>query len=70
MAEKALKEFIISFRIPKEQATMVEKMLQEQPIIGVKSPNQFFRKIGRDFLAGRVAYKHSEDMRVDADISG
>ena len=67
MAEKTLKEHIVSFRIPKEQAAIVERMLQEQPIVGVKSPNQFFRKIGRDFLAGRVAYKNAEDMLVDSD---
>jgi hypothetical protein len=69
MADKTLKEHIVSFRIPKDQAAIVEKMLQDQPIIGVKSPNQFFRKIGRDFLAGRVAYKNPQDMLVDSDMS-
>lgn len=69
MAEKTLKEHIVSFRIPKGQAQQVEKMLTEQPIIGVKSVSQFFRKLGRDFLAGRLNYKNPEDLLVDTDIS-
>lgn len=68
MAEKKLKEHIVSFRIPKEQAAIVTKMLADQPILGVKSINQFFRKIGRDHLAGRLAYKNPEHATVDTDV--
>lgn len=68
MAEKSLKEHIISFRIPKSQADIVERMLQEQPIIGVKSVSQWFRKVGCDCIAGRVVYKNQEDMLVDCDL--
>jgi hypothetical protein len=68
MAEKKLKEYIVSFRIPKDQATIVSKMLVDQPILGVKSVNQFFRKIGRDHLAGRLAYKNPEHASTDTDI--
>lgn len=70
MADKTLKEHIVSFRIPKDQAAVVVNMLKEQPIIGVKSINQFFRKVGRDYLAGRVTYKNPQDMLVDTDITG
>lgn len=66
MAEKSLKEYIVSFRIPKEQAAIVDKLLDESPIIGVKSPNQFFRKIGLDFLAGKITYKNPSDVLLDS----
>jgi hypothetical protein len=69
MAEKTLKEHIVAFRIPKDQAAIVTKMLADQPICGVKSVNQFFRKIGRDYLAGKMAYKNPEDAIEDTDIS-
>jgi hypothetical protein len=65
MADKTLKEQIVSFRIPKAQAEMVEHMLVEQPISGVRSVNQWFRKVGVDFVAGRVVYKNPSDQRVD-----
>lgn len=68
MADKTQKEHIVSFRIPKGQAEVVAKMLQQQPIIGVKLINQWFRKVGCDFIAGRVTYKKPEDMLVDSEI--
>jgi len=68
MAEKTLKEHIVSFRIPKGEAQQVEKMLASQPIGGVKSVNQLFRKLGRDFLAGRLSYKNADDLLLDSDI--
>lgn len=68
MADKTLKEHIVSFRIPKEQAAIVERMLEEQPIIGVKSVSQWFRKVGCDCIAGRVAYKNPQDMLTDAEL--
>lgn len=68
MADKNLKEHIVSFRIPKAQADIVERMLQEQPIIGIRSVSQWFRKVGCDCIAGRVAYKNPQDMYVDCEI--
>jgi hypothetical protein len=68
MADKNLKEHIISFRIPKDQADLVQKMLEDRPIIGVKSVSQWFRKVGRDFMAGRMTYKNPQDLLVDTDI--
>jgi hypothetical protein len=70
MADKTLKEHIISFRIPDDQAELVIKMLREQPILGVRSPNQFFRKLGLDFIAGRLAYKNPEDYYSDTTLLG
>jgi hypothetical protein len=54
---ETLKEYIVSFRISKEQ-----------PIIGVKSVSQWFRKVGCDYITGRVTYKNPEDIRADFDI--
>jgi hypothetical protein len=65
MADKTLKEHVVSFRIPKAQAEIVERMLRQQPVSGVKSVNQWFRKVGFDCIAGRVAYKNTADMIVD-----
>lgn len=65
---KTLKEHIISFRIPKAQADVVEKMLEEQPIIGIRSVSQWFRKVGCDCIAGKVQYKNPQDMLVDGEI--
>ena len=69
MADKTLKEHIVSFRIPKAQADIVERMLQEQPISGIKSVNQWFRKVGCDCLAGRMAYKNPADMMMDPELA-
>jgi len=70
MADKPVKQHVVSFRVPEEQATTVKKMLAAQPIMGVKSVNQYFRKIGRDFLAGKLTYKNPQDAYVDTDIVG
>lgn len=69
MPAKTLKECIVSFRIAKHEAETVDQMLKQQPILGVRSSNQFFRKIARDFLAGKIVYKNADDMRVDSDLS-
>jgi hypothetical protein len=66
MADKVLKGHIVSFRITDKNAETIEKMLQDEPIVGVKSVSQWFRKIGMDCLAGKVTYKNPEDMLVDA----
>lgn len=69
MADKPVKQHVVSFRVPEEQATTVKKMLQAQPILGIKSVNQYFRKVGRDFLGGKLAYKNPGDAFVDTDLS-
>jgi hypothetical protein len=43
-------------------------MITEQPIVGVKSLNQFCRKAVCDFLAGRMHYDETKRLRVDSDI--
>lgn len=65
MADKTLKEHVVAFRIPETQAQQCAKMLAAEPIIGVKSINQLFRKLGSDFLAGRLSYKNPDDLRID-----
>ena len=68
VADKTPKEYIVSFRIPNAQAEIVKRMLQEQPIIGINSVGQWFRKVGRDCIAGRLTYKNSNDMLVDCEL--
>jgi hypothetical protein len=65
MAEKTLKDQIVCFRITEEQAGAVRKTLEKQPVLGIKSVHQFFRKLACDFLSGRMAYKDPEDVLVD-----
>ena len=69
MSDKVLKDHIVAFRIPKDQATVVTAMLQETPIMNVRSINQFFRKIGMDYVAGKMTYKNPGDAVVDASVS-
>lgn len=68
MSDKTLKEHIVSFRIPKDTAATVEKMLGSQPVVGVKSINQFSRKVLKDLLTGKLVYKNAEDISKDPDI--
>lgn len=68
MSEKALKEHIVSFRVSHERATVVERMLNTHRIVSVKSIHQFFRKIGLDYLEGRLIYKNPEDATRDTDL--
>ena len=67
MSEKLRKEHIVSFRISNEQHESLTRMLEEQPIVGLKSVNQFFRKVGRDFMAGKIVYKDPQDLLEDID---
>lgn len=59
---------MVSFRILRAHADLIEKRLRERPIVGVKSVNQWFRKVGLDCLSGRMTYKNSADMLVDSDF--
>lgn len=68
MGEKNLRECIVSFRIPKSQADTASKMLADKPVLGIRSTNQFFRKVGLDFLAGRLTYKNPEHASVDTSV--
>jgi hypothetical protein len=70
MGDRTLKQFIVAFRIPKEEADAVKERLKSQPITGVNSVHQFFRKVGRDCVAGRLGYKNAEDALVDTELAG
>jgi hypothetical protein len=65
---KRLKNHIVSFRIPKSEAVIVEKMLSDHAVLGVRSVSQWFRKVGRDRIAGRLAYKDEGYANVDSEI--
>ena len=66
---KPIKQHVVSFRVPEEEAQTVKKMLAAQPICKVKSANQYFRKIARDFLKGKLTYKNPGDAYVDTDLA-
>lgn len=66
--EKVLKEHIVSFRISTEKAKLIQEALEKQPIVGVKSVNHWFRKVGMDLLGNRLAYRRKEDAFVDSDL--
>jgi hypothetical protein len=65
MAEKSLKTGIVSFRVTQEQATAVTKFTEDHGVLHASSVAKFFRKIGLDFLAGRVVYTDPKHMRTD-----
>jgi hypothetical protein len=55
------KQHVISFRLGSADFKDSKERLELNPIVGVKSPSQFSRKIVEDFLAGRLAYANPED---------
>lgn len=68
MAEKKLKQHVVCFRVSTDRYDTAKSSLDAQGIVGMKSVNQFFRKLALDFLSGRLVYKNSED-RINPDES-
>jgi hypothetical protein len=66
--KKQLKSYMVAFRITENDAELIARILESQPITGVDSVSQYFRKLGRDFLAGRLVYKNPNDMLGDTDL--
>ena len=56
---------VVSFRLTKRDADALGDFLRRTPILGVKSVNQFARKIMMDFRDGKLAYRDPADMDVD-----
>ena len=65
MAEKSLKNCIVSFRIPQEQNAAAIKYIEDKGVLHASSVAKFFRKIGLDLITGKLAYVDEKDMRTD-----
>ncbi len=63
--KNTVKPTVISFRITAAQTKTLDAIRTRQQVIGIKSSNQYARKILSDFLAGRVVYKNPKDQYGD-----
>lgn len=66
--EKALRPTVISFRITEAQTVKLNTTFENEPALGVRSSNQYARKVVADFLAGRLVYKNPEHRKKDLDL--
>lgn len=66
---KLRKERIISYRIPAASSTELEKLSVNPKVVGIRSANQFARKLTLDFLSGRLVYMSAGDRTRDPVIS-
>jgi len=68
--ESNVKPTVVSFRITAKQQKTLDAVQDRDPAVGVKSRNQYARKVLVDFLAGKLAYKNLKDKLGDADSMG
>lgn len=68
MSEKINKNKVISFRVPESASKDCSDRLVDKPVWGVKSVNQFARKLFLDFAAGRLSYANEEHYGMDAEM--
>jgi len=66
--ENESKSQLIIFRVRAAAGTKLEQMLQERKIVGIKSSNQYARKILTDFLEGRLAYANPDHALLNPDL--
>lgn len=59
---------IIMFRLKKPSMSKLAEVLKREHVAGVRSTNQYARKIVRDFLNGRLAYANPKDRLVDSEL--
>lgn len=70
VAEKELRPTVISFRITEAQTEKLTANFENDSALGVRSHNQYARKVVADFLAGRLVYKNPEHRKKDLDVYG
>lgn len=66
-AARALHPTVVSYRITDTQAKRLTEVFKADAAVGVRSTNQYARKVLSDFLAGRLSYKNPKDRTVDLD---
>ncbi len=67
---KEVKPVVVSFRLTSAQHTLMVDGISKNPIVGIRSENQYARKLVCDFLAGKLVYTKPSDRLIDSDISG
>lgn len=67
---KSNRPTVVSFRITEDQTEKLGKVFDQDAPVGVRSTNQYARKVMSDFLAGRLTYKNVADRKKDLDLYG
>jgi len=62
------KHNIVMFRLKTETLRNMGEVLTREPIIGVRSTNQFARKIVKDFMEGRLVYTNPKFSLADTEL--
>lgn len=68
--ESNVKPTVVSFRVTVKQQKMLDAIQERDPVVNIKSRNQYARKILSDFLAGRLEYKNPKHRLGDLDSVG
>jgi len=66
--ENDSKSQLIIFRVRSNSGAKLAKTMQERKIVGIKSVNQYARKILIDFLEGRLKYENPEHADLNPDL--
>jgi hypothetical protein len=61
---------VISFRVTDTQLKTLEAVHERDPAFGIKTGNQYARKILCDFLAGRLSWADPADKKKNFDLIG
>ena len=67
---KSSRPTVVSFRITEDQTKKLGQVFDRDGAVGVRSTNQYARKILADFLANRLVYKNPADRKKDLDLYG
>lgn len=62
-----VRPIVVSFRVTAKTAKLLEAILDRNPVIGIKSINQYARKILSDYTNGRMKHLDPKDMLADLD---
>lgn len=52
---------IVSFRLDKATLSRIKTHLKDRPVLGIRSENQFMRKLAVDWANGRLVYLKKTD---------
>ena len=68
MSDKINKGRVISFRVSDKSAEDCDGFLKGAPVWGVKSVNQFARKLFLDYQQGRLTYDNPDHEKMDSEL--
>ena len=69
-SESTVRPTVVSFRITTKQQKTLDAIQDRDPVVNIKSRNQYARKVLSDFLTGRLVYKNAKDRLGDLDSIG